>query len=522
MKFWERLGSIDRRIIYLVLAVLVIVPLIATVKLPSKVRAMPRTKDIFDHVEAIDPNGQRKAMILSVDFDPQVEPELKPQMEAMVRHAFARDIPLIVLAMASIQGTDIGNEIVLRLAREHNKVYGKDYVLLGWKPGLVAVVLGLGNFIEQVFPTDYFGNRLSELPMMQDITNYNDVGLVGNFTGSSSYGYWVIYGYNEFGVPVAAGVTSVSVADLYPYLGSKQLIGMLAGMKGAAEYERLVKDRYYPNIDIELLGPNAFKVTVDEQTYDADDDDVTNLAHRFKLNEANLRQILEKENRFEKALPLLEFLDATPYTRQLIVEDIGKRFLEVKIEKQELPVDRAEMLMLADFYSVSASIIDTILRVEVQGLLKEVLGAKLQIQTADVTDLVIEEKVSEIMDKEFSIIFHQTPLLDTIADTLILEPSSEEKARQNLEQALKEVIRVSYPEAEISDSLAREVLSTELNDILKVKSKGRKRETEVSVERDIFLRGTQALPALSAALIVIIVFVIIGNVSFFVTRRRKK
>lgn len=256
MKFWERLGKIDRRIIYMILAVVVIVPLILTVKLPSKVRAMPRTKSVFDHIESIDPNGQRKAILLSVDFDPQTEPELKPQLEAIIRHAFARNIPLLVMALP-IQGTDIGLEVLTRLAEEHDKEYGIDYVLLGWKPSPVAVILGMGNFIDQVFPTDYFGTPLAELPVTEGIRNYDNIGLAMDFTGSSYYGFWVYYAHTPYDVPVATGVTSVSVADIYPFLGSKQFVGMLAGLKAGAEYERLVKDKYYQDKDIFLRGTQA-------------------------------------------------------------------------------------------------------------------------------------------------------------------------------------------------------------------------------------------------------------------------
>lgn len=251
MKFWERLGNIDRRWIYLVLAIVIIVPLILTIALP-RVRAMPRTKAIFDHVEQIDPQGERHAIIISIDFDPQSEPELKPQFEALVRHAFARDIPVVALAVYSIPGVDIGLEVLHRLGEEHGKVYGEDYVMLGWKPGLSAVILGLGNFIESTFPTDVYGTPLSEIPMMENIVNYDDVALVNCFTASSAYGGWITFAYTPFDVPVSAGVTSVSVADLYPYLGSKQLVGMFAGLKAAAEYERLVKDKYYSDQDIFL------------------------------------------------------------------------------------------------------------------------------------------------------------------------------------------------------------------------------------------------------------------------------
>lgn len=256
MKFWEKLGNIDRRIIYVIMAIVVIVPLMLTVKLPGKVRAMPRTRDIFDHIENIDPNGERRAILVSVDFDPQTEPELKPQLEAVVRHAFAREIPIMMMALP-VTGTDLGVEIFTRLAEEHNKEYGVDYVILGWKPSPLATVLGMGNFIDQVFPTDYFGTELADLPMMDGIINYDNCGLVINFTGSSYYVTWVYFAHTPYDVPLATGVTSVSVADIYPFLGSKQLVGMLAGMKAGAEYERLVKDKYYQDQDIFLRATQA-------------------------------------------------------------------------------------------------------------------------------------------------------------------------------------------------------------------------------------------------------------------------
>jgi hypothetical protein len=414
MKFWEHLGNIDRRIIYLIMAVVVIVPLILTVELPSKVRAMPRTKDIFDHIEQIDPNGTRKAIILSVDFDPQTEPELKPQMEAIIRHAFARDIPLLVLTLV-VTGTDIAREAVERIAAEHGKVYGEDYVFLGWKPGSSLVVLGLGNFIDQVFPTDFYGTPLSELPVMEGIRNFDDVGLATTFTGSTYYGTWIVYANQPFGVPVATGVTSVSVADIYPYLGSKQLVGLLAGLKAGAEYERLVKDRYYPNVVVKMLAEDSYQVEIEEQSYDADSNDIVNLARRFNLDLEALEKSLKSEDRFEKRLMLLELpgTDTTTYYRNLTVTRRGKRAV-VTLEGQKLTLNKEKMLALIRFYDVSES----------------------------------------------------------------------------------EVIRLS-------------------------EEHGTKESEITETERSIFLRGTQALPALSASLIVIILFVIIGNISYFATRRKK-
>ena len=43
-------------------------------------------------------------------------------------------------------------------------------------------------------------------------------------------------------IPLSSGCTSIMVTDAIPYVESGQLKGILAGMPGAAEYEKLVYD----------------------------------------------------------------------------------------------------------------------------------------------------------------------------------------------------------------------------------------------------------------------------------------
>ncbi len=251
MKFFEVLGKIDRRIIYLVLAIVVIVPLITTVKLPS-VRGLPRTRQLFEAVESL--KGTGKALMISVDFDPQSSPELYPMLEAIIRHAFARDIPVIGLAIWQT-GTGLGEEALRTIAKEYNKKYGKDYVYLGWKWPPSAVMLSMGNFISQAFPLDYYGTPVDSLPLIQKIKNYKQIGLIISLSaGSPGYATWITYAHTKFGVPVGAGVTAVSAADAYPFLPTKQLVGLLVGMKAAAEYENMVEQHKYGYIT-----PGVFK-----------------------------------------------------------------------------------------------------------------------------------------------------------------------------------------------------------------------------------------------------------------------
>jgi hypothetical protein len=52
---------------------------------------------------------------------------------------------------------------------------------------------------------------------------------------------WLVDGNGRYGFPLAIGITGVMAADYYQYLQSGQLFGIIPGIKGAAEYESLIK-----------------------------------------------------------------------------------------------------------------------------------------------------------------------------------------------------------------------------------------------------------------------------------------
>jgi hypothetical protein len=115
-----------------------------------------------------------------------------------------------------------------------------DYCNFGYKPQPLAMILGMGDNIATTISTDAEGRKLESLPIMNGITNYNEMNLVVEFAGSVAGASWFTYARPKFGLNVGVGVTAVMAADEYPYLQSGQLIGMLAGLKGAAEYEKMV------------------------------------------------------------------------------------------------------------------------------------------------------------------------------------------------------------------------------------------------------------------------------------------
>ncbi len=246
MNITDLLTKIDRRIIYLVLLVVVILPLLFPKA--QSTRVMPPVEKLFNAVDSI---PEEEALIIDFDYAPQTQPELEPMGFALLRHVFKRRIKLLVLSLY-IQPLGLAQNALSRVVEEFNSVaetnadsiiYGRDYVFLGWVPPPIIPILGMGESITNVYEVDYYGNRTDTLPLMKDIKNYNDVGLLVSLSGADPPKYWVAYAQNKFGLKVGAGITAVSASEYYTFLQTGQFSGLLVGMKGAAEYEELVEQR---------------------------------------------------------------------------------------------------------------------------------------------------------------------------------------------------------------------------------------------------------------------------------------
>jgi hypothetical protein len=158
----------------------------------------------------------------------------------MIRHAFARDIRVLVLGLWP-NGTGLAQQALTQAAQEFNKQNGVDYVFLGYKAGVDAVILGMGENIMAVFPRDFNGQSLDSLPMMAHIRKLADIGFIVSLSaGTPGYSDWLFYAQSRYHAKMGVGSTAVQAADAYPFLQSGQLTGLLAGMKGAAEYEFMV------------------------------------------------------------------------------------------------------------------------------------------------------------------------------------------------------------------------------------------------------------------------------------------
>src|SRR5512143_4113755 len=210
VKFFDYLLKIDRRIIYVVMGLLVILPLVKPLGLG--VTSGPRARTLFESIDSL-PAG--KTVLIAVDFDPSSMPELYPMLTAVMRHAFAKDMKVLLCGLW-VTGVGLADKAVTEIPPEYGKKYGEDVVYLGFKSGVDAVLLGMGENIKSVYPTDYYGKPLDSLPMMQSVQRLRDIPIVVAISaGTPGYQDWLLYAQARYGSRVGAGVTAVSAADAY-------------------------------------------------------------------------------------------------------------------------------------------------------------------------------------------------------------------------------------------------------------------------------------------------------------------
>jgi hypothetical protein len=232
---WERLLHIDRRFIYLVLFVVVLAPLVLNWKLPPGY-TNPWTQAMYDYIEKLPADTP---VLVAFDFEPATSPELLPMATALTRHIMRRHQRLIAMTFAP-GGVLLAQQVLDQVGKEEGRKNGEDYVNLGYNPNAQAVLLGMGENIKRVFVIDTQQNPTAALPVMRGVHDYKQLGLIIDLTGSSSTGGWIAFAHQRFHAPVAAGATSVVAMDLYPFLRTGQLVGLLNGIAGAAEYEKLL------------------------------------------------------------------------------------------------------------------------------------------------------------------------------------------------------------------------------------------------------------------------------------------
>jgi len=261
--FVEKLLNIDRRWLFLIVFVGVAMPIIMPMGLP--VTTTGSTRSAFEFIDGLKPGD---AVLISFDYGPSSAPENDPMAEGIMRQCFTKRIRVVICALYPLGGLQLANNSLAKILTEfpHLK-YGEDYVNLGFKDGAQAVMKRMGDDIVGAFPVDVRGTPLAKIPMMKEVRSLHQISVVVTIATGIIGEWWITQAHPQSGTPIIVGPTAVGAPKYYAYLNAGQLVGMLSGMKGAAEYEKLLAARY-PDLGRFYRTTRAFTATkgMDAQT----------------------------------------------------------------------------------------------------------------------------------------------------------------------------------------------------------------------------------------------------------------
>jgi hypothetical protein len=230
-----RLEQIDPKYIYAIQIIALSIILIRPIGMPVQVADV--TQMAFNSVEKIQPG---EIVLFGNEISARGYPEDGPIAEGFLNHLFAKGAKVIIVTIEEAEGVQ-NFELRIRDAIDFKgAVQYEDWVHLGFVTGGGEIAAAsLAEDIHSVFPTDYEGKSLSQIPLMQNVKDINDIDWLVTVAGSPTRSY-LRQIQSPYGINMIGGCGGVMAGEFLPFVGPDQIQGLVVALSGAAQYESLL------------------------------------------------------------------------------------------------------------------------------------------------------------------------------------------------------------------------------------------------------------------------------------------
>ena len=262
-KYLIDLGKLDRRYIFLLIGLSVLIPLIKPNWINIPIKTTNNSQIVFNELNKLNEGDK---VLVSFEYGASTKPEIHPMSVAVLQHLFSKGVKVYTvplwpegLMMAKYALQEVVDSELFNIT-EHI-----DFVSLPYKAGGEIIIRGIATDLRSIFTQDVNNILLEQIPMMEGVNKISDFDFVFDLSaGVPGNAEWVQFACDEYNVPLSSGCTSIMVTDAIPYVESGQIRGILAGMPGAAEYEQMVfnylnnlETNEHMNPDVEVLPGKA-------------------------------------------------------------------------------------------------------------------------------------------------------------------------------------------------------------------------------------------------------------------------
>lgn len=226
----------DRRWIFLMMGLLVL-----ALYALGEANELPNEKPVLDYYDTIEALPEGSIVILSADFDPGSIAELGPMFEGTVHHLFKRNLRVISTCTWPA-GPPIPRAAFSRIAPQYGKVYGRDWVEMGFLVGDDVAMGLIGQSLRSAYRNDARNNApYDNFPLLRDVSD-SCRGISMLITISAGFPgilEWIPQLVTRYNVPVLAGSTAVQMPSMTPYYPNP-LKGYLGAATGATQYLQIL------------------------------------------------------------------------------------------------------------------------------------------------------------------------------------------------------------------------------------------------------------------------------------------
>lgn len=237
-----KLDKIPRRVIYTILFIAAGLPFIVDMRLPLYV--WKETRSGFDITDAC---PTKKAVVICSNWTAGSQGENWPEYESVVSHCMMKGIKLIVFSLdGDVTAPQFAEKVNENQAAKYGRRYGVDWVNLGMARGAPLTMGSIGRNLKEAFPRDmrgYATNDPTKLPILANINSCKDFQILWCVEYEPNRD-WLVWMDPTGSTPIIFASAGIVTTTWYPYISSGQMKGMLAGIRGSAEYESLLEAKY--------------------------------------------------------------------------------------------------------------------------------------------------------------------------------------------------------------------------------------------------------------------------------------
>lgn len=247
--FGEKLLSIPRQALFLILFIGVSIPLFFNVQLPNE--PSDASKKLFATLEGLKEGDQ---VIVQSDWTESTRGENRGQMDALLRILMRKKVKFAICSVADPQAPQVARNVIRDINAERKlagePIYNRweDWIDCGYFPNGEGFGESLAQSIGDTFKTRLDAapgqpkRPVMQSPVLQGIDEIGDLKLFMVVTGTKSITIAIERLSNK--VTMAGMVTGVMGPETLNYYVSNQLKGLSVGLKGVYDMETQMSTAY--------------------------------------------------------------------------------------------------------------------------------------------------------------------------------------------------------------------------------------------------------------------------------------